>query len=88
MIRPRVSRLAATALLAALRKRHPDEFVWNKFFDVLAGGPWLRERIDAGTSAARIVRDLAPLLLQFDGKRPKRYHSTEEMLARGESHPD
>ncbi len=47
----------AVHLLAAIRRRHPDEFEWiPKHFDRLAGTTRLREAIEAGEDPGRIVR--------------------------------
>jgi uncharacterized protein YbbC (DUF1343 family)/CubicO group peptidase (beta-lactamase class C family) len=63
----------AVALLKGIRDRHPQEFSWNASFDVLAGGPDLRRRIEKGQSALEIAAAYAKPLETFDGKRPKRY---------------
>ena len=70
----------AAALLRAIRLRHPDAFEWTPFFDILAGGPWLRERINAGVKALDLVQELAPDLDAFDRKRPRRYATLGELL--------
>jgi uncharacterized protein YbbC (DUF1343 family) len=47
---------AAVHLLAAVRAVHRDRFTWiPKHFDRLAGGPAVRERLDAGADPAEIV---------------------------------
>lgn len=63
----------ATALLLAIRERHPETFEWQPNFDVLAGGPDLRTRIEAGQSAPAIVADYEEALKTFDEKRPRFY---------------
>ena len=70
----------AVALLRAIRRRHPKDFAWDPFFDTLAGGPWLRGRIEAGARALAIIEEITPSLKAFDTARPKRYQSTAEML--------
>ncbi len=56
----------AVHLLAALRAQHPDQFAMiTARFDRLAGGPALREAIDAGQDPASIVRGWAPELDRF-----------------------
>jgi uncharacterized protein YbbC (DUF1343 family) len=59
-------------LIGAIWRRHP-ELEWSPFFDTLAGGPWIREQIQAGRpvsdSLVRIQEDLAA----FDTKRPLLY---------------
>ena len=45
----------AVAVLAQLAKRHRDQLQWKPSFDVLAGGPWLREQILSGRPAADIL---------------------------------
>jgi uncharacterized protein YbbC (DUF1343 family) len=63
----------AVALIQSIRARHLDEFQWAASFDVLAGGPDLRTRIEAGQSASEIVEAYRPQLEAFDRKRPKLY---------------
>ena len=70
--RVRAFRLAV-ALLVAVRHHHPDEFACNEFFDVLAGSADLRERIEAGQSARRIVGAYGSALDAFDAARPRLY---------------
>ena len=60
----------AVALLAAVRAAHGDQFGWiPKHFDRLAGGPTLREQLEAGTSAAAIVAGWGDGLRAFQGRR-------------------
>ena len=61
------------ALLAAMRRLHAKDFAWGKTFDVLAGGPSLRERIDRGDDPVQIIGDYAAPLAEFDALRPKLY---------------
>jgi len=63
----------ALALLRAIRRRHPDEFAWNPFFDTLAGGPAVREQIEAATPALDIVASFRPGLDAYERIRPKLY---------------
>ena len=63
----------AVALLCAIRRIHPDQFVWEKSFDVLAGTPALREQIDRGGDPLNIIAGYAAPLAEFDAARPKRY---------------
>lgn len=63
----------ATALLAAIRERHPDEFEWTEYFDVLAGSADLRQRIERGESARQIVDAYTPALEAFNAERPRCY---------------
>jgi uncharacterized protein YbbC (DUF1343 family)/CubicO group peptidase (beta-lactamase class C family) len=64
----------SVALIAAIRKVHPNEFVFeNKGFDRLAGGPSLRAALEKGTPAAEIMAGYAPELKKFDAMRPKLY---------------
>ena len=70
----------AVAVLAELVKRHGDQLQWKPNFDVLAGGPWLREQIVAGRSAMDINALIRDELAAFDVARPKRYSTTAEML--------
>jgi len=63
---------AATAvhLLAAVRAASGDRFGWiPKHFDRLAGGPALREALDAGTDPATIVAGWAEALRRFRERR-------------------
>ncbi|HEX3234461.1 MAG TPA: DUF1343 domain-containing protein [Gemmatimonadales bacterium] len=60
----------AVHLLAALRAQHHEQFAWiAPRFDRLAGGPALREAIDAGQDPASIVRGWAPELERFRERR-------------------
>lgn len=68
------------ALISAIYKTHP-QLKWELFFDVLAGGPWLREQIQAGATGSQIADTLLPALEAFDAKRPKRYSTLEESAA-------
>jgi uncharacterized protein YbbC (DUF1343 family) len=65
----------AVALLRAIRKRHGTKFAWLDLFDVLAGGPQLRQQIEAGRTAQEIVAAYAPALAAFDKERPRRYET-------------
>jgi len=67
------------AVLAELVKRHRDQLQWKPHFDTLAGGPWLREQLTAGRSAADILAETAAELAAFDAARPKLYSTSEEM---------
>ncbi len=60
----------AVHLLAAVRSRHPDRFSWlAKHFDRLAGGPALREAIEAGSAPRVIVAGWEPALKRFRERR-------------------
>ena len=60
----------AVHLLAAVRSVHPERFGWNaKHFDRLAGGPALREQLEAGTDPAAIVTGWRPGLERFKARR-------------------
>jgi len=63
----------AVALLAAIHRRHPNEFEWTGFFDVLAGSEDLRQRIEAGQSARQIVTSYASALEVFNAGRAPLY---------------
>ncbi|HRK33439.1 MAG TPA: DUF1343 domain-containing protein [Candidatus Hydrogenedentes bacterium] len=63
----------AIALIIALRDTHSDHFKWEKSFDVLAGGPQLREAIERGDSADKIVADAAAGIAAFNATRPTLY---------------
>jgi uncharacterized protein YbbC (DUF1343 family) len=53
--------VTAVHLLAAIRRRHPDEFAWiPRHFDRLAGTTTLRTAIEAGTDPEAIVRSWEP----------------------------
>jgi len=69
----------AVGLLAELVKRHRGQLQWKPNFDVLAGGPWLREQLVAGRSAAEIIAATAAELAAFDAARPKLYSTTAQM---------
>ncbi len=70
----------AVGLLAELVKRHKDQLQWKPNFDTLAGGPWLREQLQAGRAAADILAQSAAELTAFDTARPKLYATSAEML--------
>ena len=60
----------AVHLLAAIRAVQPDKFAWIPAqFDRLAGGPALREQLQAGTAPAAIVRGWEPALEHFRERR-------------------
>jgi uncharacterized protein YbbC (DUF1343 family) len=63
----------AVALLAAIRRRHPNDLKFNPHFDVLAGTSNLRERIERAESALNIVGAYARELNEFDAARPRLY---------------
>ncbi len=63
----------ATAILCAIARRHSDQLEWKPFFDTLAGGSDLRQRIASGQDAMAIVESYASALRQFDARRPKLY---------------
>jgi hypothetical protein len=65
----------AIALMSAMRRRHLDEFRFDGSppFDMLAGGPDLRQRIEAGQPALDIVGAYAEELAAFDARRPRLY---------------
>ena len=61
---------AAVHLLAAVRAVHGDRFEWiSRQFDRLAGGPTLREQLEAGIAPAEIVRGWEPALERFRQRR-------------------
>ena len=60
----------AVHLLAAVRAVHPDRFAWiARHFDRLAGGPVLREQLEAGTDPAAIVAGWDDALRAFRERR-------------------
>ncbi len=65
----------ALALITALRETHPADFTLDGSppFDLLAGGPDLRRRIEAGEEAAAIAQAYAADLAAFDAARPRLY---------------
>jgi uncharacterized protein YbbC (DUF1343 family) len=73
----------AVAILAAVLRTHPGQVEWRSMFDLLAGGPWLREQLLAGRSAREIVAAVQPSLDAFEKERPKLYGTREEMKLRG-----
>ena len=86
-IRIRVSDPAAVraftlvvALLRAIRKHHPESLRFEPSFDVLAGGPWLREQIEHGMPAQEVTAALSAELEAFDKTRPRLYPSSQELL--------
>jgi uncharacterized protein YbbC (DUF1343 family) len=60
----------AVHLLSVIRKTHPKDFRWiPAHFDRLAGGPVLRQQIDAGVAADSIVKSWQPALEHFRNRR-------------------
>jgi uncharacterized protein YbbC (DUF1343 family) len=60
----------AVHLLSVIRKAHPKDFRWiPAHFDRLAGGPVLRQQIDAGVAADSIVKSWQPALEHFRNRR-------------------
>ncbi|MBP8128272.1 MAG: DUF1343 domain-containing protein [Candidatus Hydrogenedentes bacterium] len=71
---PRVRAFTTSlAILRAIRRQHPEQFAWNPFFDTLAGGPGLREQVDADTPALDIVKGYAAAHAAYDKLRPRLY---------------
>jgi uncharacterized protein YbbC (DUF1343 family) len=61
---------AAVHLLSAVRALQPAQFAWiEAHFDRLAGGPALRQALDAGTEPGSIVRSWRPELERFRERR-------------------
>jgi uncharacterized protein YbbC (DUF1343 family) len=73
---PRAARPLTTvlALIGAIWRRHP-ELEWSPFFDTLAGGPWLREQIQAGVPVADSLVRINEGWAAFDAIRPQLYPS-------------
>lgn len=67
----------AIALISAIQHCHP-ELEWKPFFDTLAGGPWLREQLQAGRSALDIAESIRGDLAAFDAARPRLYPTLDE----------
>jgi uncharacterized protein YbbC (DUF1343 family) len=63
---------AAIHLLAAVRAAGGSRFAWiPRHFDRLAGGPGLREQIEAGQEPAAIVKSWEPQVRHFlERRRP------------------
>lgn len=61
------------ALIDAIRRRHRDVFEFGPSFDVLAGGPALREALERDVAPGDLIEAWRPALAAFDAKRPKRY---------------
>jgi uncharacterized protein YbbC (DUF1343 family) len=60
----------AVHLLSIIRSEHPGQFSWiPAHFDRLAGGPVLREQIQAGLSPATITQGWSPGVEQFRQRR-------------------
>ena len=72
----------AVALLGAIRKTHPEELEWRPFFDTLAGGAELRQRICQGESAEDLCEAWTGELGDFDRRRPKCYLTRMEYWER------
>jgi len=64
----------ALAIITGIRELHPDQLEFISFFDTLAGGPDLRNRIMEGESASRIVKSYKKELEQYDRQRPRLYN--------------
>jgi uncharacterized protein YbbC (DUF1343 family) len=62
----------ALALLIEIRRQH-RQFEWTGAFDRLAGNSDLRQQIDDGESAGRIVAGYAAAHFAYDSARPKTY---------------
>ena len=77
-----------TAVIAAIHKHHAAELEWLPFFDTLAGGPWLREQLQAGMGAEEIAVKTRPQLDAFDAERPKQYLTWQAMLETGRTVPE
>ncbi len=65
------------ALIAAIERQH-KELEWASFFDTLAGGPWLREQLQAGRSAREITTEISVDLVAFDAEKPRLYPTLTE----------
>jgi uncharacterized protein YbbC (DUF1343 family) len=65
----------AVALLTALRATHPKDFKLDGSppFDLLAGGPDLRRRIEVGQTPSEIVAAYEKDAAAFDAERPRLY---------------
>jgi uncharacterized protein YbbC (DUF1343 family) len=63
----------AVALLSAIHALHPKEFEWKKSFDVLAGSPDLRARIEKGENALAIAAECEKGLGAYQKLRVSRY---------------
>ncbi len=63
----------ALALIQAIRNRHADQFEWTGMFDLLAGGPALRDELEAGDAALTIVNRWAVAHEEFRQRIPSRY---------------
>lgn len=61
------------ALLIAIRALHSDTLEFNDMFSILAGGPDLRNRIEADESVETIIQAYEEDLATFDNKRPRLY---------------
>jgi uncharacterized protein YbbC (DUF1343 family)/CubicO group peptidase (beta-lactamase class C family) len=64
----------AVAILSAIQKTHSDKLEFIPFFDTLAGGPDVRERILDGQSASRMIKAYKPGLERFNQQRPHLYN--------------
>jgi len=71
---PRAARPLTTALaiIGAIHALHP-ELEWLPVFDTLAGGPRLREHLQAGRPAADLVASFEAEQIRFDAARPRLY---------------
>lgn len=68
----------AVAILKAMRRHNGAEFEWKSSFDVLAGGPDLRQRIEGNDSTQAVIRRYAEALTAFDARRPTLYDLDQE----------
>jgi len=63
----------ACAVLRALHETHAAQLAWKPIFDVLAGGPALREAITGSGDLEAYLAGLEPALNAFDRLRPRLY---------------
>jgi uncharacterized protein YbbC (DUF1343 family)/CubicO group peptidase (beta-lactamase class C family) len=70
----------AVGLLLAIQARHQGTLEWLPFFDTLAGGPALRQDIQAGVPATTIVAACDKANAAWARTRPTRYVTLQQML--------
>lgn len=70
---------AVLELISTIHRRH-QELEWKSFFDTLAGGPWIREQIQAGAPVSGMLESIREELAAFELTRPKRYPALDERL--------
>jgi uncharacterized protein YbbC (DUF1343 family)/CubicO group peptidase (beta-lactamase class C family) len=72
--------MLAVAVLRAVMEVHGEALVFVPFFDTLAGGPWLREQLQAGARLDGIADVCAAQCREFHAKRVGLYASSDALV--------